>query len=133
VIDLPEVEVDIIVSEWMGYFLIYENMLSSVMAAKDRFLKADGIMIPGAATIFLSAYCDTANKEAKAALKFQNKPITNTFDYILNPDHLMSKGVNIFHYDLNANNQYKPTFESDFSLNITSTGYCGGFIGWFNA
>jgi hypothetical protein len=48
----------------MGYFLLYENMLSSVLVAKDRFLKEDGIMIPGAATIYFSIYADEANKEA---------------------------------------------------------------------
>lgn len=35
---LPE-KVDIIVSEWMGYFLIYETMLDSVLLARDRWLK----------------------------------------------------------------------------------------------
>lgn len=40
---LPGIEehggVDIIVSEWMGYLLIYESMLRSVIVARDRFLK----------------------------------------------------------------------------------------------
>lgn len=34
--------VDVIVSEWMGYLLIYESMLRSVIIARDRFLKPDG-------------------------------------------------------------------------------------------
>jgi len=38
---LPE-KVDIIVSEWMGYFLLYESMLNSVLVARDKFLKEDG-------------------------------------------------------------------------------------------
>ncbi|GIL46163.1 hypothetical protein Vafri_3215 [Volvox africanus] len=36
-IQLPE-KVDIIISEWMGYFLFRESMLGSVLAACDRFL-----------------------------------------------------------------------------------------------
>ena len=35
---LPE-DVDVIVSEWMGTFLIFESMLQSVLVARDRFLK----------------------------------------------------------------------------------------------
>ena len=31
--------VDVIVSEWMGYALLYESMLDSVLVARDRFLK----------------------------------------------------------------------------------------------
>jgi len=34
-VELPE-KVDVIVSEWMGYCLLYESMLSSVITARDR-------------------------------------------------------------------------------------------------
>jgi hypothetical protein len=30
--------VDIIISEWMGYFLFYESMLDTVLVARDKFL-----------------------------------------------------------------------------------------------
>ena len=30
---------DVIVSEWMGYALLYESMLDSILVARDRFLK----------------------------------------------------------------------------------------------
>ncbi|KAL0855546.1 hypothetical protein Bca101_060699 [Brassica carinata] len=32
-------EVDVIISEWMGYMLLYESMLGSVITARDRWLK----------------------------------------------------------------------------------------------
>jgi len=31
-------KVDIIISEWMGYFLLYESMLDTVLMARDRYL-----------------------------------------------------------------------------------------------
>lgn len=34
-IELPVLKVDIIVSEWMGYFLLYESMLDTVLYARD--------------------------------------------------------------------------------------------------
>ena len=37
-VDLPE-KVDIIVSEWMGYCLLYESMLTTVLEARDKWLK----------------------------------------------------------------------------------------------
>jgi predicted RNA methylase len=37
---------DLIVSEWMGYFLINEHMLPSVIAVRDKWLKQDGMIIP---------------------------------------------------------------------------------------
>lgn len=42
-LELPE-KVDIIISEWMGYFLLRESMLDSVLVARDKFMKPGGSM-----------------------------------------------------------------------------------------
>lgn len=47
-------KVDAIVSEWMGFYLLHEGMLDSVIMARDKFLKEDGEMFPESATIYLS-------------------------------------------------------------------------------
>lgn len=39
---LPVEKVDIIISEWMGYFLLYEAMLDTVLFARDKWLVKDG-------------------------------------------------------------------------------------------
>lgn len=52
-IELPE-KVDIIISEWMGYFLLRESMLDSVLVARDRFLKDDGALYPSHARMFMA-------------------------------------------------------------------------------
>lgn len=41
-VDLPVSEVDIIISEWMGYFLLFESMLDSVLYARDKYMKTGG-------------------------------------------------------------------------------------------
>ena len=52
--------VDVIVSEWMGFYLVHESMMRSVLIARDRFLKPSGIMIPESAEIFCApANCDS--------------------------------------------------------------------------
>lgn len=55
---LPNVDdqrqIDIIVSEWMGFYLLHEGMLDSVIFARDKFLKAGGLMFPQTATISLA-------------------------------------------------------------------------------
>lgn len=45
-VNLPVDKVDIIISEWMGYFLLYESMLDTVLFARDKWLANDGIMLP---------------------------------------------------------------------------------------
>ncbi|MGZ4257439.1 MAG: 50S ribosomal protein L11 methyltransferase [Gaiellaceae bacterium] len=47
--ELPE-RVDVIVSEWLGGFGIDEGMLVPVIAARDRWLKPGGVMIPHSVT-----------------------------------------------------------------------------------
>jgi len=37
-IELPVDGVDVIISEWMGYFLFYESMLNTVLFARDKWL-----------------------------------------------------------------------------------------------
>ncbi|KAL8671858.1 MAG: hypothetical protein Q9168_003648 [Polycauliona sp. 1 TL-2023] len=55
---LPVAQVDIIISEWMGYCLMYEAMLDSVLWARDRYLAPNGLMIPSHATLRLSLFAD---------------------------------------------------------------------------
>lgn len=50
---LPE-KVDIIISEWMGYFLLRESMLDSVLVARDRFLAPGGSLFPSHAAIYMA-------------------------------------------------------------------------------
>ncbi|XP_059308893.1 probable protein arginine N-methyltransferase 6 [Lycium ferocissimum] len=47
-------EVDVIVSEWMGYMLLYESMLGSVITARDRWLKPGGLILPSHATLYMA-------------------------------------------------------------------------------
>jgi type I protein arginine methyltransferase len=55
-------KVDIIISEWMGYALYYENMLSSVIYARDKWLNPNkGCIMPSNATIYIDAM--TANND----------------------------------------------------------------------
>lgn len=52
-LELP-CKVDIIISEWMGYLLLRESMLDSVIRARDRWMKEDGSMFPSHATMYWS-------------------------------------------------------------------------------
>jgi len=47
-------KVDVIISEWMGYFLLRESMLDSVLVARDKHLKPGGAMFPSHATLYLA-------------------------------------------------------------------------------
>lgn len=52
-VNIPE-KVDIIISEWMGYFLLRESMLDSVLIARDKFLKPGGALYPSHARLYFA-------------------------------------------------------------------------------
>ncbi|KAK5997387.1 Ribosomal protein arginine N-methyltransferase rmt3 [Cladobotryum mycophilum] len=58
-VKLPVDQVDIIVSEWMGYCLLYEAMLPSVLYARDKYLKPDGLLVPSSATLWIAPVEDS--------------------------------------------------------------------------
>ncbi|KAI5664655.1 hypothetical protein M9H77_23978 [Catharanthus roseus] len=64
-IELPVAQVDVIISEWMGYFLLYENMLNTVLYARDKWLVKDGLVLPDKAALYLTAIEDADYKEDK--------------------------------------------------------------------
>ncbi|KAJ8506144.1 hypothetical protein OPV22_007030 [Ensete ventricosum] len=46
-------KVDIITSEWMGYMLLHENMLPSIIFSKDKWLTPGGLILPSHASVLL--------------------------------------------------------------------------------
>ena len=57
--------VDVIVSEWMGYFLVYEAMLKSVAIARERWLREGGLVMPGSARLLLCGIEDGEYRKEK--------------------------------------------------------------------
>ncbi|KAJ4975134.1 hypothetical protein NE237_000240 [Protea cynaroides] len=53
---IPLHSVDVLLSEWMGYCLLYESMLTSVLYARDRWLKPGGAILPDTATMLAAGF-----------------------------------------------------------------------------
>ena len=73
--------VDVIVSEWMGYMLIRESMLDSVLVARDRYLRKDtGIMLPSHASVLLAPVVD---EDVRQNNKYDyNQAMFDWYDFI---------------------------------------------------
>lgn len=63
-VEIPE-KVDVIISEWMGYCLLFESMLNSVIFARDRYMQATGTMFPSSATMRICGITDKDFYERK--------------------------------------------------------------------
>lgn len=69
-VEMPFPQVDIIISEWMGYFLLYESMLETVLYARDKYLASGGLIFPDKATLFMAGIEDGDYKEEKIGCMF---------------------------------------------------------------
>ena len=82
----PPEPVDVVVSEWLGGFGIDEGMLVPVIAARDRWLKPGGVMIPRSVTAWAALVHDRYLEDAVGFLR--DNP------YGLRLDDLVDKTVN---------------------------------------
>ena len=64
-VKLPVDKVDIIISEWMGYCLLYESMLDTVLFARDRYLVKGGLIFPDTASLLITGIEDAQYKNEK--------------------------------------------------------------------
>jgi len=60
-VQLPEgILADVLISEWMGFYLLHESMLDAVVTARDRLLRCGGAVFPSTATLYA---CPVSIKE----------------------------------------------------------------------
>lgn len=138
----PGEKVDIIVSEWMGYFLLYESMLDTVILARDRYLKPGGLMFPDKATIYLSVIEDQEYREEKISF-WENvygfdysciqdialhEPLVDTVSFKAVVAHPFA----VKRLDLTTCTKDDLTFTTPFELTAARNDYVHAFLGWFD-
>lgn len=125
-ITLPVPKVDIIISEWMGYFLLYESMLDSVLWARDKYLVEGGKMLPDRAQLYVAAIEDGNYKNQKMTFwndvygvdmscltpTVMKEPLVDTVDSQM----IMSDSCKILDLDLVRCKKGDVQFASQFSL-----------------
>ena len=140
-ISLPVDRVDIIISEWMGYFLIYEGMLDSVLYARDRWLVPGGMLFPDKARIWIAAIEDGKFKNTKIEFwndvyGIQMKPMRSSVLIepivdIVESGNIISSMSPIFEADLEKITKDQLCFVSSFKLQVTRKDRMHGLVGWF--
>ncbi|NXP40162.1 ANM3 methyltransferase, partial [Leiothrix lutea] len=141
-VDLPLEKVDIIISEWMGYFLLFESMLDSVIYAKDKYLAEGGSVYPDLCTISLVAVGDM-NKHVDKLLFWEDvygfdmscmkkAVIPEAVVEVLDPNTLISTATVIKHIDCNSASTPDLEFSSDFTLSVTVSTQCTAIAGYFD-
>jgi protein arginine N-methyltransferase 1 len=140
---LPVEKVDIIISEWMGYLLLYESMLDTVLYARDKWLTKDGIILPDKAVIKLAAIEDVNYKSSK--LDFWNdvgydvdmtciKPaaICEPLVDVCDREAINSSVCKIFEIDIYTVKKEDLDFSSSYELTVLRNDNFSGLLAWFD-
>lgn len=73
--------VDIIISEWMGYFLLRESMLDSLIRAREKFMKPKtGLMFPSHTTMYFAPVHD--EEERKVSVQEYNGSMGDWSEFV---------------------------------------------------
>ena len=141
-IELPVDKVDIIISEWMGYFLLYESMLDSVLFARDKYLRKGGKMLPDRADLYIAALEDSAYKEQKKSFwndvygvnmscltpTVMREPLVDQVD----SNMIMSTESKILSLDLVNCKKEDVEFTAKYELKMLYNDRVHGLIAWFD-
>ncbi|KAI9101247.1 S-adenosyl-L-methionine-dependent methyltransferase [Phlyctochytrium arcticum] len=139
---IPVDSVDIIISEWMGYFLLYEGMLDSVLVARDRWLAPDGILAPSRSDILIAAIQDEEWINDKYSYwtdvyGFKMETMKHGFlndgnvDFA-DPHSIISTTATLKRIDIADTTVAGLDFESPFKLEIAKDARVNGLVGWFD-
>eukprot|EP00565_Helicotheca_tamesis_P007614 CAMPEP_0185732482 /NCGR_PEP_ID=MMETSP1171-20130828/16388_1 /TAXON_ID=374046 /ORGANISM="Helicotheca tamensis, Strain CCMP826" /LENGTH=268 /DNA_ID=CAMNT_0028401983 /DNA_START=86 /DNA_END=892 /DNA_ORIENTATION=- len=140
-INLPVEKVDVIISEWMGYFLLYESMLDTVLYARDKWLVPNGILFPDKAIMYICAIEDAQVKTERIdfwddVYGFDMSPIKEiaikepVVD-VVDAKAVISNTVPILNLDLLTCTKEDLSFSSQFALRAQRDDYAHGLVAYF--
>jgi protein arginine N-methyltransferase 1 len=141
-ITLPVEKVDIIISEWMGYFLLYESMLDCVLFARDKWLVPEGHIFPDRAKMYMSAIEDKSFIEDKLDFwdyvyginmsPMKDLVLREAMIDTFNRENIISQSCLILDIDLKTVKVEELDFVSDFSLKVQRKDNLTAFVVWFD-
>jgi len=140
-------KVDLIISEWMGYFLLFESMLPTVLFARDKWLAPGGRVYPNQATMFLAGFEASdyhANKVDfwKDVYGFDMSCLIDDAErtsYIgsdvvqIEAKTLITSTATLLNLDILTAQEKQLDFESNFKVTVSKDHTLDGFAVWFDA
>jgi hypothetical protein len=135
-------KVDIVVSEWMGYFLLFEGMLDAVIYARNKWMSPTGLMCPSKVDILLAGiqeddYMNERFHFWNNVYGFDMTPMKQFLKKdaqvdIFDPQSLITKAYTIKSIDTNTSSVEELDFCSRIDLLFEKSGTCHGLLGWFD-
>ncbi|KFB37344.1 hypothetical protein ZHAS_00004637 [Anopheles sinensis] len=140
--ELPVEKVDIIVSEWMGYFLLFEGMMDSVIYARKQYLRDGGLILPNRCNISIAGYGDLERHNEfigfwKNVYGFdmscmKKEVLREATVEECKPEHVITNANIIANFDLMEVDVDCPNFSYEFTLSVKRDSHLTALVGYFD-
>lgn len=138
---------DVLVSEWMGFYLLHEAMLSSVIGVRDKWLRRDGLMLPSTATVYMCpvnideyvrenlTYWDNTYGFNFTPLKMriQERNARSPIIENIQPSNCLAQPEQVAHFHLNfVATEDLVRIRRSLTFKLNKYAICHGFAVWFD-
>ena len=135
-------KVDVIISEWMGYFLIFESMLDTIVYCRDNYLSPNGYVYPDKCNIKLLALGDDDLYSSKIhywenvydfhMTTMKSSLLEEPLVQIAKSDKIISEPCTVIEYDIMSVKVEEVEFDKMFQFKITKVGMFSAIVGYFD-
>jgi type I protein arginine methyltransferase len=142
-VELPVDKVDIIISEWMGYFLLYESMLNTVLYARDKWLVPGGLIFPDSCGLYVCAIEDAQWRADKLdywsdVYGFDFSPVRQLaleepLVDVVSPDQVVTPSVCIKRLDITTMRAEDACIDERFVLKANRADFVHALVVYFDA
>lgn len=132
---------DVIISEWMGYCLLYESMLNTVIYARDKWLHEEGVLFPDNAKLYLCAIEDRQYKDDKInwwdnvygfnMSSIRRVAITEPLVDVVDANQVVTNNALVKEIDLYTVTVADLSFTVPFSLRVVRNDYVQALVTFF--
>jgi len=142
-VELPDGvdKVDIIISEWMGYFLLYESMLDTVIYARDKWLAAGGAMFPDKATMYVCGIEDEEYMNEKIHFWdnvygfdmtcIKKVALVEPLVDVVEGEQIVTNEANFFEIDIMTVTKEELDFDRAFTMKVQRDDYIHALVAYF--
>lgn len=102
----------------MGYFLIFENMLPSVLAVRDRCLADGGQIIPSEASLYICGYTGDYYDPDLDSIEANKAGVSEAVIALLEEKNIITKCERMMTIDLRTVKNYTNDFRSVVQLSV---------------
>ncbi|XP_075212327.1 arginine methyltransferase 3 [Lycorma delicatula] len=133
---------DVIVSEWMGYFLLFEGMLDSVIYARDHHLAPGGLLLPNRCSVSIAGFSSPGRYEELIGFWsnvygykmscMKREVVGEALVEVMNHDEQITDTFEVFTIDLMTATVDSVNFVTEFKLNASRDGELTSIVGHFD-